>query len=726
MNRIRLLAGLLVAALVGAVVIVQVRRLRRRLVPRWAGPEAVVADIVLVTAWVMIVAELLGTIGWFAPWPLAGALLLTAMVSVGLNRSSSPVATVDQDVAAPAGVARLGRPSVEPGWLRWVVAAGMAAVAVGWSRALPPAYRYGMIEWDSLWYHLPAAADFVQSGSFLETRFYGADIAVATYPFGSEVVHAMAILVTGSDVLSPLVNIVWAIVFLLAAHVFGRRQGCPHLATLAGLLVLATPVVTGLMAATAMNEMMGLAMLTAALACALPDPDDGSIRGRVVIVGAAAGLAIGVKSTMLGPAVALLVGALIVYWRHDRRMLRRALVPLGGAAVATGGFWYFRNVLLFGSPIPVASLGIGKFELGHVQVAGNIGPMLPTLLDGLWSGRLFTVYTWMLGPLWMLYFIAPVVVVPLAIRSRRRRLTTLGIVAACAFVFGTLTPGFLSHGEYLLMTSNTRYLLAGVALSLIVGAVAAATTRRGAPVTAIALTGLLAVTIVAVRQVPVSDASPVGAVHTPWIWIVGAGMLAVGLLAGLRVLNRYTMLLPSVCTVVVVGVLVAITVVQPRYLASRYQNTDGLGSDPPVALDPVFSWTQKHTGLRIAVQPYAFADLITTDARLVARGNQVLLFTYGLYGRDLSNRVAPAARFDGTRVTRPDSCAQWWAQLRRDRATHVVIWDPGDGSAQSRYRAWTERSPAARLVARGAVSRPPAARLLLYSVNVAASPPCRR
>ncbi len=165
--------------------------------------------------------------------------------------------------------------------------------------------------------------------------------------------------------------------------------------------------------------------------------------------------------------------------------------------------------------------------------------------------------------------------------------------------------------------------------------------------------------------------------------------------------------------------------VQPRYLASRYQTTDGLGSDPPGALDPVFAWTQKHTGLRIAVQPYAFADFIESDPRLVARGNQVLLSTYGLYGRDLSNRVEPAAHFDGTRVTRPESCAQWWAQLRRDRATHVVVWDPGDGSAQARYRAWTERSPAARLVVRGKLSHPPAARLLLYSVNVAASPPCR-
>lgn len=724
MTRGRLLLGLVVASLAGTVVVIAVRRLRRRLVPRLGGPEALLADIVLVVSLVTVVAEVLGAVGWFAPWPLAVSLLAVAAPVWQLGRVGSGVDDPADEAARSAPGERTDR-SFEPGWSRWVVAVGAAAVGVGWLRTLPPAYRHGIIEWDSVWYHLPAAADFVQSGSFGQTRIYGADIAVATYPFGSEVFHAIGMLVTGSDIASPLLNIAWAGVFVIAAHVFGRRHRCPHLATLAALVILATPVSTALEAATGMSEMMGLAMLMAAAALAVPDVGDESARGRAVVVGAAIGLAAAAKLTMLGPAAALFVGVIVIVGLRDRRMLRGAVVPLGAATLATGGFWYLRNTVLFGSPIPEVALGLGPVALGHVQAAGTFGAMAPTLVEGLLNGGLYATFATVLGPLWSWYLVAPLAVLAVVVRSRRSALIVLGVVSTITFVSGTAVPGFLLHGEYVLMSSNSRYLLPGIALALVVGATAAASSRRGAALATTALVVLLASAVFAVQQTPLLDASPEGQIPSGWLLVMLASVVSVTGLWFVRSVRSGSRPIPKVAGGVAGAGVVALLVVQPTFIGQRFRDYSGVGPGIPGDSERVFAWAQTQRGLRIAVQPYAFADYVASDHGLIAHGNQVLLFTYPFYGQDLSNRVEPVARFDGTRVVPPATCEQWWDELRRFRATHVVVWDPGDGSSQSRYRAWTERSPSAKVAVAAAIGRSPAAHLLVYRVDPGDPPRCR-
>ena len=69
----------------------------------------------------------------------------------------------------------------------------------------------------------------------------------------------------------------------------------------------------------------------------------------ISIAGLAMGLAAGVKLSFLTPAAVLTVGVIVIAGRGQR--LRTAvawIVPM----VATGGFWYVRNLVAVGNPIP--------------------------------------------------------------------------------------------------------------------------------------------------------------------------------------------------------------------------------------------------------------------------------------------------------------------------------------------------------------------------------------
>ena len=78
-------------------------RLRRRLLPTWTGPPAVLVDAVVAVTLLIWLSELLGTIGLLYAWTLVPASALTAgAIALWLRPSGSAAA------AAPAGDADLG------------------------------------------------------------------------------------------------------------------------------------------------------------------------------------------------------------------------------------------------------------------------------------------------------------------------------------------------------------------------------------------------------------------------------------------------------------------------------------------------------------------------------------------------------------------------------------------------------------------------------------------
>ncbi|MGZ4287980.1 MAG: hypothetical protein ACXVHB_26730, partial [Solirubrobacteraceae bacterium] len=123
---------------------------RRRWLADWTGAPARLAEIVIGIATLVAILELLGTVGWFELAPIVAACAAAGGASLMLT---------------PGG----RRPSPPPRRTAGLAAAGIAvavtvAVAAEWTGPTLQAYDVGIRTFDSVWYHLPWAASFAQTG----------------------------------------------------------------------------------------------------------------------------------------------------------------------------------------------------------------------------------------------------------------------------------------------------------------------------------------------------------------------------------------------------------------------------------------------------------------------------------------------------------------------------------------------------------------------------------
>ena len=192
-------------------------------------------------------AEVLGVAGLLhREWLVAVSLLMVLVANRRIRRGAAP-----ED--APRS---FGPPS------RWEVIVAVAAgalIAGHWSTAINGALHGGMLGPDTLAYHGPIAGLFSQSGSIVNPpRVYG-DPAVAFYPDNSELVHAVLIDLFGRDVMSPLVNLGWLFLSLLAAWCIGRPMGRAGLAVVLVAAVIDLPVFSTSQPGSDDNDTMALA-----------------------------------------------------------------------------------------------------------------------------------------------------------------------------------------------------------------------------------------------------------------------------------------------------------------------------------------------------------------------------------------------------------------------------------------------------------------------------------
>ena len=98
-----------------------------------------------------------------------------------------------------------------------------------WRRRGPPGCSRrsttGMTGADTVWYHLPQAARFVQDGSITHVQFFETGAGTAFYPATSGLFHALGMLWFGNDFLSLFLNLGWLGLALLAAWCLGRPYG---------------------------------------------------------------------------------------------------------------------------------------------------------------------------------------------------------------------------------------------------------------------------------------------------------------------------------------------------------------------------------------------------------------------------------------------------------------------------------------------------------------------
>ena len=299
----------------------------------------------------------------------------------------------------------------------WVALVLAGAALVKFGLDVKAKLSTGMTGFDSTWYHGPFAAGFFQGGDTWSLHFIAPQFLAWFYPANAEIFHGAGMLAFGRDLLSPLLNLAWFVGCLGACWCIGRPYRVAPWSLALGAVALSLPVLSD-QAGEARNDIVGIFFLLAAVAIALNafaagcrtgkgsegvggegadavrpavgagagvDRDGCMPLGAVAVIGLAAGLAAGTKLNFLLPAAVLVLGLPFVASAGDRR---RTLLVGALAALAGGGYWYLRNLIHSGNPLPwFDSLGPISLPAPEQALGGREGhSVLDYLTDGtVWS-----------------------------------------------------------------------------------------------------------------------------------------------------------------------------------------------------------------------------------------------------------------------------------------------------------------------------------------------------
>ncbi len=612
---------LLVAASLGS----SAYRIRRKLLPSWAGAPACLVEVVVAVALLTWLSELLGSVNLFYGWTLVLGAVLIAFASAflpGGGAVGGPTGEEALATAARGGTAATG--PAGPQTLVLVVMWGVIALVVfHWGITTKHALDRGMFNFDSLWYHQPFAVDMVQSHSLTGMWHVETVFTNWFYPQNSELLHAVGIALTERDTLSLFLNFGWLAVAFLAAWGIGRPYGKGHLSVVAVAILLECHTLVVREPGAAKNDLMAAALFLAAIAILV---ELWARRERMqpgwalAAAGLAVGLAAGTKVTVLAMAAALSVVVLVLAPR-GRRLAAAGwwFVP----ALLGGGFWYLRNLIVAGNPIPAIE-SLGPISLPHperLQVGRPDFNIAHYATDaGIWSEYFTPGLHDAFGVLWPLVVGGALVAALWALAAGRDRIVRgAGAVALFGMLAYLFTPlgAAGAEGEPVGFAINVRFvvpaLLVGLALLPLPRALDGRR-RQWALLAALVLVLL------------VTD-SPVDAMRDPSRPF--ALLLAVLLVAVPAALLYARQRGAAHGVVIAAGVVLALAVlaigypVQRHYLESRFAN-DGPREEwiPGMDLDSSYRWAR---GIE--------------DARIGLAGSSAGFSGYSFYGTDLSNEV---------------------------------------------------------------------------------------
>jgi hypothetical protein len=676
-------------------------RIRGSILPAWTGAPARLAEIILGLSALILLAELLGTFGAFTD---AGMIIGSLVVGVGAHlatRASEGASATRQEEVGPRrdlrsldarGVrcmdAELSRSRASrlPAAAPMVLAAlACAALAAAWMVPTLAALAGGMDRADTLWYHMPLSTKFVQTGSLGDIYFFDPIFFASFYPANSEVLHAVPILAFGRDIVSPLLNLGFLALGLLAAWCIGRPYGLAPQALIGGSIALGAQMLIEFQAGEALNDVVGVTFILAAVAILVNAYAARAVPGgpALAVAGLAAGLAAGTKLSFLAPVGALLVGLVVIAGRGRRW---RTAAWFAMPALLTGGYWYLRNLIAVGNPIPFTSWG----PLGLPEAERTFELREPFSVAHywndfeVWSDWFFPGLDESLGVLWPVTLAALVGGAAYAIwRGGEPLLRMLGAVVlftVIAYLFTPLTAAG-EEGEPIAFEWNVRYIApaAAVGLAILPCLPALRSTPERRTIVLASLSVLLAVTVASLVQWQQG--------HVKGAVAAGVGVLVIaGAIAWLRSRDLIGPGAPrgvaaGLAVVAGLGALGAGWWEQNHYLERRYENTS-----PELKLADALRWARDLRGAKVAVG-----------------GVRGVFNQYPFYGTDLSNEVQwLGIKGEHDAWLRIPDCETWRQQLADGDYTHVVTtYDPfNPGQLEdTKEGLWTREDPAAREIA---------------------------
>lgn len=613
------LLGVAQLALVVVPVALSAYRLRQKLLPGWEGAPARLVESIVGIAIVIWLSEILGAVGLF----YAGALIVAALLVAG-TMVLWPAGPVSDTTPAPTGAGPASSPP--PGESLWAVGLMVlviAATVFSYAVTTKHALDRGVFNFDSLWYHLPFAVDMVQTHSVVGMHHVETVFTNWFYPQNSELLHGVGILLTGRDTLSLFLNLGWLAVAFLAAYCVGRPYGRGAVTAIAAAILLECHTLVVRDPGAAKNDLAAAALILASIAIlveAWSHRRDGWDRWALAAAGLAAGLAAGTRVTALAMAAALTV-AVVVLSAPGRRWAAAGWWTL--AALAGGAFWYLRNLVVAGNPIPEVH-SLGPISLPHPERLQEGRPdfnIAHYATDtGVWREYFGPGLHEAFGALWPLVLLGAGVAALLAVlRGRDRVVRWVGAVALFGLLAYLFTPlsAAGAEGEPVGFGINIRYvipaLLAGIVLLPLERWLDGERRQWGL------IAALVLVFLITNRP---DDALHDKARVFAFLLVVLA-VLIPALLLYLRGWGTGVAALSAAAAGLVVLLLAIGYPVQRHYLENRFAN-DGAPDEriPGMHLDDAYRWARG-----------------VEDARIGLAGTTAGFAGYGFYGTDLSNRV---------------------------------------------------------------------------------------
>jgi|GEM_PF-134174 len=637
-----------------------------------------------------------------------------AVPGEGVERKIDAVPRQDPHPAPPAGGTFAARVQM---WLPSLVAVGVVALVFAhWGLTAKDALGRGVFNFDSLWYHLPFAVEMAHSHSVTGIHYTETVFTNWFYPQNSELLHSVGILLTGRDTLSLFLNFGWLGMAFLAAWCIGRPYGRGSLSVVAAGVLLECHTLVVREPGAAKNDLMAAALLLAAIAIlvtwksllprasggggagtgrrsvlrpnpALGRPQDSEAKnptpargphpptgpaGRyapLAIAGLATGLAVGTKSTALAMA-AMLTLAVIVLAPAGRRWA--ATGWWFGAGLAGGGYWYLRNLIVTGNPLPQLER-LGPLSLPHPERLQEGRPDFSIAHyatdTGIWREYFEPGLHQAFGALWPVVLLAAIAGAVVALVWGRppvlRWMGAVALVGMIAYVFTPLSAAG-ADGAPTGFGINIRYAIPALLAGLTLFPPAFLLLRRSRRSGPAGVEGDQPH-----REPAVADPDPPAGGHdrtrgltawSLWDWCLLGGLLVLLVVtnrsdAALRDPDRLFAWLIALLAVLIPAALVFIRQrpfavgraepdkrrtglvlagfvalglallaigypVQRDYLRDRYVNANPQTAIPGMHLDSAYRWAR---GVH--------------DSRIGLAGTTAGFLEYGLYGTDLSNRV---------------------------------------------------------------------------------------
>ena len=327
-------------------------------------------------------------------------------------------------------------------------------------------------------------------------------------------------------------------------------------------------------------------------------------------------MAVGVRLNLLAPVLGLTIGVIVLGPKERRRAV---IATWLGAVVLAGGFWYIRNLLIVGNPLPWFGAGVLPVPrpplMQHTEL--SVWHYLTDLR--VWSHVFIPDLGRALGPAWpAIVAVALGGAVSCVALGPGGRIRVIGLLTLFSAFSYLVTPGSAAGaaGHPVGFVFNFRYCAPALTLGLSTAPLAAP--LRG-PVVRWITFGVLAVLL----GITVVNDAPV-----PAPYMLGAVLMALGLLLvaaasawisaqALRALSslRMAMVLLAMCGLVAAAVVGGYRA-QRHYLRGRYVSSTRLRS-----VDRLWQWVASVHHSRIAMG-----------------GTFVAEFQYPLWGADASNR----------------------------------------------------------------------------------------